>query len=244
LRRIQTTRPWGRGHGCRGCGKRSWSTSPTAPLANSGCEAREEYARKRRSELSAALALAGLSPEQARQLGCVDQEAALNLAPLARLLAALLKELRPEVLLTHPYEGGHPDHDATAFIASAACRLLQREGETPPLLVEMTSYHNSPSGLCPEEFLPHPDVAVVTRVLSPEEREFKRRLVNCFPTQWGTLQYFPLEKECFRPAPPYDFTRAPHEGRLFYEGFEWGMTGERFRALAEEALRELGIGRG
>ena len=34
----------------------------------------------------------------------------------------------------------------------------------------------------------------------------------------------------------------PHSGRLHYENYPWGMSAGRFRALAAEALRELGIG--
>jgi len=47
--------------------------------------------------------------------------------------------------------------------------------------------------------------------------------------------------ERFRAAPVYDFTQAPHPGKLFYENFDWGMTGERWRDLAAEALNELGM---
>ena len=50
-----------------------------------------------------------------------------------------------------------------------------------------------------------------------------------------TLAQFGLEAERFRVAPQYDFTAAPHEGRLHYEHYDWGMSGERFRELARQA---------
>jgi N-acetylglucosamine malate deacetylase 2 len=53
------------------------------------------------------------------------------------------------------------------------------------------------------------------------------------------LRRVPLDVERFRPAPVYSFTEPPHPGKLFYENFDWGMTAERWRRLAAEALEEL-----
>jgi N-acetylglucosamine malate deacetylase 2 len=206
-----------------------------------GLATREDYAQARREELHAALALAGIDRARLLELGLVDQEASADLAGLARRVAGALRELRPEVVLTHPYEGGHPDHDATAFAAHAACRLLGREGEPTPALVEMTSYHGAHGHMASGEFLPHPDVESISFPLSGPERDFKRSLFDCYRTQQDVLRWFTLEVERFRPAPGYDFTRPPHEGTLWYERFSWGMEGPRWRALAGEALVELGL---
>ncbi|HEU4752576.1 MAG TPA: PIG-L family deacetylase [Armatimonadota bacterium] len=207
-----------------------------------GFSTREEYARARGEEVAVALELAGLPPGRRRELGCVDQEASLSLAELAREIAGVLREYRPEVVVTHPYEGGHPDHDATAFAVHAACRLLEADGVVPPEIVEATSYHNRGGSMAVFEFLPCPGCAPRTVVLSEPEREFKRRLVSCYRTQQGTLQWFPCEIERFRRAPRYEFTEPPHPGALYYELFPWGMTGERFRGLAGDALRRLELG--
>jgi N-acetylglucosamine malate deacetylase 2 len=209
--------------------------------AMAGCATRLDYALERRRELVAALALAGIGPGQAHTLGYVDQEAAFHLVDATRRVAALLHDRRPEVVITHPYEGGHPDHDATAFAAHAACRLLEQQGRRPPALIEMTSYHQGPQGIEVYEFLPYAGYEATTLVLSTAERAFKRRLLDCFPTQRRTLAWFPIGTERFRPAPPYNFTQPPHQGALFYEHFPWGMTGERFRALARQAMDTLGI---
>jgi len=37
--------------------------------------------------------------------------------------------------------------------------------------------------------------------------------------------------ERYRWAPQYDFTAPPHEGRLYYENYPWGVKGARFREL-------------
>ena len=204
-----------------------------------GFSTRHEYALARRQELIAALALAGIAPQQAHELGYVDQEATLYLADLSHRIATLLGDLQPTVVLTLPYEGGHPDHDATAFAVHAACRLLEQHRVLPPTLIEMTSYHNGSQGIVGHEFLPGTGDQVTTLVLSEAECDFKRRLLDCFPTQQHTLCWFSMDIECFRLAPRYDFTRPPHAGQLFYECFPWGMTGPRFRSLAHQAMQTL-----
>jgi N-acetylglucosamine malate deacetylase 2 len=197
-------------------------------------------ARTRYRELEAALALAGIRADHIRRIDCADQEASLHLAELSREIAGMLRDLRPTAVVTHPYEGGHPDHDATAFAVHAACRLLERQDIRPPHLLEMTSYHLRGETLVASEFLPHPGCPVTTAVLTGEERDLKRRLISCYATQRDTLCHFPVELERFRPAPRYDFTLPPHEGVLCYECFPWGTTGKRFRELAREALGSLG----
>jgi len=206
-----------------------------------GCPTREEYARQRRRELHAALALAGIDSQQTLALGLDDQEVSWHLPALVNTLAEVLNRLRPEVVLTHPYEGGHPDHDATALGVHAACRRLRRQAVPVPALVEMTSYHAGPEGMRVGEFLRAGSGKVITLVLSEAERAFKQRLFECYRSQRKVLSSFPTACERFRLAPCYDFTRAPHEGRLFYENFDWGMTGARWRSLAATCLEALGI---
>jgi N-acetylglucosamine malate deacetylase 2 len=204
-----------------------------------GFRTREEYASARRAELRAALALAGIAPERARALGLVDQEASFALAPLARRLAIELGAMSPAVVLTHPYEGGHPDHDATAFAVHAACRLLERERGAAPTIIELTSYHIADGRMVAFEFLPADGHDVVTIELSADERALKRRMLDSFASQQRVLAAFPVELERFRVAPRYWFTRPPHEGRLHYEHYDWGVTGPQWRSLARDGLALL-----
>ena len=206
-----------------------------------GFDSWQGYAAARRGELLAALRLAGIEALRADELGVPDQGASFRLVELAEALAAMFSSLRPEIVLTQPYEGGHPDHDATAFAVHAACELAPRRGGTAPALVEMTGYHMGTGRPLKCEFLPRPDIPVTTVMLDERERAFKRRLVNCFSTQSRMLAHFPIDVERFRPAPAYDFTRPPHEGRLFYEHFNWGVGGARWRALAGDALAALDL---
>jgi N-acetylglucosamine malate deacetylase 2 len=229
-------------------------------------EGPEAYRAARRKEVTRALALAGVRPDRVLELGGVDQEATSNLADLSWAFRSLLQKLRPGVVIAHAYEGGHPDHDATAFIVRAGARLLSTGGGRVPLLVEMTSYHGDDGGLAwppltegagssatctachgaadllralgnePEDHRPF------CLALGPGDRTRKERMLACFETQADLLARFSIGDERFRVAPDYDFSKPPHEGALFYERLGWPMTGERWRQLARLAEAELGLG--
>lgn len=203
----------------------------------------DEYAGARRAELLHALGVAGVDPARAHRLGVMDAEASLDMAGLARVLRDMIDRFRPDVLMAHPYEGGHTDHDAVAFAARAACRLLRRDGAAAPALVEFTSYHNLRGERIYNRFLPWDGAPVTEVTLTPEERDRKRRMFDCYPTQHGVLRDAPVRHERYRPAPRYDFGSAPHAGRLRYELFPQGMKGREWRALALQALSDLGLSR-
>ena len=185
------------------------------------------YAAARRTELGRALDLAGVAPE-CIQLGAPDQGASGRLVPLTMAVRAIVRQHGVAAVLTHPYEGGHPDHDAAAFVAAHSGR---------PVL-EFASYHAaSAGGMRTGAFLPGPEALKL--VLTPEERARKRAMLAAFATQSATLAPFGTEHELFRPAPAYDFTGPPHGGTLHYEHYDWGMTGARWRGLAAEAQATL-----
>jgi LmbE family N-acetylglucosaminyl deacetylase len=193
---------------------------------------REAYARLREEESFAAMKLAGVSPDNLLSLGAVDQEATQDMATLTHCLVALLKALRPTLLVVHPYAGNHPDHDASAFISHAAVALMARTGRTPPALLEMESHFQG--------FLPAPDGRPVATVAFPqEERAAKQRMLECYASRAGQLKSFPPGQERYRAAPRYDFTRPPREGTLPYESLGGRMTGARWRELARAALQTL-----
>ena len=52
---------------------------------------------------------------------------------LAKWLAALARNLGSEVLIAHPYEGGHPDHDAGAWVAQRTAGAAANRGAEGPV---------------------------------------------------------------------------------------------------------------
>jgi LmbE family N-acetylglucosaminyl deacetylase len=203
----------------------------------------DEYAAQRHREVENALAVAGLDTSMCRRLEVMDSEVSMNMVPVTRRLMEIFAETRPDVVITHPYEGGHTDHDATAFSARAACTLLAREGVTAPALAEFTSYHNEGGEKVVNRFLPFDGSPVTDVSLTAEEKDIKRRMYDCFVTQGGVLRDMPIRLERFRPAPRYDFTQAPHAGRLRYERYPLGIRGKHWRQLAADALEHLELDR-
>jgi LmbE family N-acetylglucosaminyl deacetylase len=208
-----------------------------------GFATREAYARTRRHEAEAALAIAGIPAERIFGLGIADQDASFRLADLGRMLVAFLVRHCTEIVITHAYEGGHPDHDATAFGVHAACALIRRTGTTAPAIIEMAGYHGASGGLVTHEFPPCEGArSEVTVRLTPEQRRRKRRMIHCHATQAATLAQFGVDVERFRAAPAYDFHLPPHTGPLWYERFGWGVaTGEIWRRKAMQALSDLAL---
>ncbi len=196
------------------------------------------YRNARRRELDDALALAGVPTGNARMLSrqVQDKAAMLHLAALTRALVREIGQFMPEAVLTHPYEGGHPDHDSCAFAVHTAVRLLPPAQK--PVIVEAPSYHAGEHGMVTDRFLP-PATPTIVHELGPEEQARKRALLLCFRTQQAILANFSVERESFRLAPAYNFTEPPHTGPLLYESFGWGITGADFRRLAGEALSAL-----
>jgi len=208
--------------------------------ARLGYSSPQEYGDARRREAARALSLAGVSEERQLCLGIPDGQASYNLVELSLTLAEVIDELRPEVLITHPYEGGHTDHDAIAFAVHLACGVLRREGVEIPAVLELTSYHNWRGRRAVHRFLPYPGSGPArTLRLSPDARELKARMYECFSSQQRCLQQFSTEVERFRAAPRYNFTLPPHEGPLDYERLNRRLSGAEWRAQAQKALAQL-----
>ena len=200
-----------------------------------------DYALERRHEADAALALLGRDITPKYNLGITDRDVALDLVALARTLVRPLSS-GLKYVITHAYEGGHPDHDATAFGVHAACALITRSGMTPPTIVEAPLYNAWDGVFRTRRFVPHEDAGpVLTLVLSDRERDLKRRMFECHATQRGILRDFGIDEEYFRVAPRYHFAVAPHVGDVGFNEYRWPVNGKRWRQRAWRAMRELDL---
>jgi N-acetylglucosamine malate deacetylase 2 len=208
-----------------------------------GFSTREEYEEARWNELYNALELAGVPRERVIRLGFVDGEASGHLVDVCLRVTEVIDTIQPDVVLTHPYEGGHTDHDATAFAVHLACGILRREGVKPPAVFELTSYHCRNGHKVVQDFLPHERADLDQRViqLNDEDQYRKQRMLDCFDTQRHIISDLSATFERFRPAPRYIFTEPPHPGILNYERFGDQYKGERWRQEAETALKTLRV---
>jgi N-acetylglucosamine malate deacetylase 2 len=205
----------------------------------------QDYAAARRVELMNALDAGAARAVRTIGLDMPDKQACRELAGLSRRIAQLVAAENPLAVFTHPYEGGHPDHDAVAFAVHAACRML---GESrAPEVIEMALYHRREGRPIRGKFLARssPRRGLDTRVaalrLGAADKARKQRMIDCFETQRWLLADFPLDYERLRLAPTYDFRKPPHHGVLNYETFGWDITGAQWRQRAAAALSELGL---
>lgn len=197
---------------------------------------REEYAATRRREAEHAVALAGIRSGRISWLGAADQEGIFDVAKNTGMLARFLEQRHPDVLVTHSYEGGHPDHDACALLARLAVDLIAEDEK--PALVEMTSYHAREGSCATGEFLNSDPPSELMIDLNETQRRIKQSMMEAHASQKLVLQYFDTKHERYRKAPPYDFTKQPHDGKLWYECMNWEMTSQRWRTIAREAIAE------
>lgn len=178
------------------------------------------YSAARFEELERALALLEAHPMQKCTLGFVDGD---TVRSLAGLVEALTGKLRSKVaIITHAYEGGHPDHNSCALAVQMACERLRASGATPPIRVEYAGYHTyrgrQRSGvLWADE---RTSMAVVR--LDLEERRRKQLAFQAFEFNHGSDRYFVLTAKCIAPLqsmtlpsrrPPAPFSTTSSVGK-------------------------------
>lgn len=196
-------------------------------FTRAGFSNREDYAAHRRQEMLQAVALAGVAEAQCDVLPIPDQEAVLHLPLIVREIARRLDGV--DTVLTHAYEGGHPDHDACALACQSVARQGQGQGRE-----EAPFYHAAHGELVAGQFIspaPHH-----TEVLTAEQQARKARMFAAFPSQQHVFARFPIGRELWRAAPVYDFLSPPHSGTLYYETRDLGFTWPEWREHARRFL--------
>ena len=204
---------------------------------SAGFEDTTSYGRARAAESRDALDHAYIGAGQIRRLGFPDQELVFALTKLDAAINSLLTELRPEIVLTHAFEGGHPDHDALALVLAALIARRRSRDEHAPLLVEFAgSWQDESGSLVTNRFAPPLRGGERQLRMSIPHRQQKDTLMACFQTQQRMLRAFGSREEWIRPAPAYDFRALPNQGRVWYDRFEWAVRSEEWLRLASGYL--------
>ena len=186
---------------------------------------REAYALLRREEAKRALGHVAaarvefLPPEANPEQHFVDQDLFLDIRRALDRLDEIVTRFRPEALLTLAYEGGHPDHDTCAFLASR----ISRDRVIPAW--ELPLYHRRADGQMEKQCFLVPEGDEVLFDATCPEVERKRRMLEEYVSQKETIDLFNAAIERFRPQAVYDFSRPPHPGVLNYEAWGWPVTG-------------------
>ncbi len=202
------------------------NSAPMDPFFWGSYGSPELYSSIRRQESRQGLALAGVSRvmeigEYLRGQSPHDQQLHQHLPSVLAACRQIVRSLGPDTVLSPAYEGGHPDHDAGSFLAS---RLAKQFAVAH---WELPYYHRGTNGeLVTNSFLPFPgDACVLSLRLSRRELKTKQLMWQQYKSQSEALASFAMESESYRPAPPYDYLRPPHEGVLNYEAWGWKVRG-------------------
>src|SRR5262245_15271065 len=199
-------------------------------------ESRSAYAQVRRDELLQALAGVGIGADRIYVLGFTDGEAIEAVPAIVSRLVSLIRDIKPQVVLTHAYEGGHVDHDAVALAVHAAMALTD-SGHAH----EMALYNGAGGTLTVHTFLPGPPA--ITVHLDKRLQRRKSGMLARYETQQRYEQYFGLEVERYRCAPAHDFFTTPDsESPLLYEQNHPAGTAAQWRERARQAVEQLDIG--
>ncbi|WP_109487266.1 PIG-L deacetylase family protein [Occallatibacter savannae] len=188
---------------------------------------REAYSQLREKEARAALKEVGVSNVEFLKTRSgqpiIDQQLFQNLPEAVPAVSDVVARIRPDVLLTIAYEGGHPDHDSCSFITSVIAReqhLPSWEMPIEPLFKKVERKWQT--FLAPA----HP---AITLHPTPGEVDRKRRALRAYASQ-GNFDSIAGVDETFRPMPQYDYARRPHQDELNYESWQWKMTGDEVAA--------------
>lgn len=197
-----------------------------------GFSTAEAYAQARRQEMQRAIACAGLCAGAVTWLGLSDQDSARNLLWLTRRLAVLFQDRGCRVVLTHAYEGGHPDHDSAAFAVHMAGRMAPGHA---PAVVEMPFYRAGAM----QRFRPDPRCPETKILLDRDQRAQKQSMFAAYRTQKAPLAPFACDAERFRQAPSYDFCAPPNGGDVLYDRHNWGLRSSEWIKSVAGCLDEL-----
>jgi N-acetylglucosamine malate deacetylase 2 len=199
-----------------------------------GFETVAAYSAARRDETATALNCLPRQLCSTWSLNVPDRGVTERLYEVILALRRMVAVIHPAVIVTHAYEGGHPDHDAIAFAVSTL-RLMPDLPEAG--IVDFAAYHEGTSGeLVTNRFDPT-DAHIVW--LSPEMQRLKRLMFACLRTQSRVLAAFECHYESLRPARRIDFSQPPPPGPIWFERLGWGITGAGWRTEVSRLTERL-----
>ncbi len=199
-----------------------------------GVTSRADY-RCVRSVEQAAACLALGTPARIVECHVIDQQTVGRLGALIDVVTPHLVDA--DLVFTHPYEGGHVDHDSAAFIVQQACARLTQ----PPARVEFASYHWDGQTRRAGVFWPVAGHPAVTALISDDRVARKQAAIAAYASQASVTRWFPVSREAYRIAPVYDFSQPPTTPACWYDRKAWKTTSAQWRAAAAAVLARQAV---
>lgn len=192
--------------------------------ARAGFSTADAYAAGRRKELDQALGALGVQPRMRSRYALPDQDTIFHLPGLIALIREDLADCA--AVVTHAYEGGHPDHDTAALAVRLACT------GTELIRLEFAGYHARDGLAATGRFHPDPDAPEREVMAADADRAARAEALACFASQAGTLRNLAFARERLRLAPDYDFDLPPPPGEALYDEWDLSLTSTEWRAVA------------
>lgn len=134
-----------------------------------------------------------------------------NFFAVREKILRVLEEKKIGEVWTPAYEGGHQDHDCANFLASTL----------PVPAWEFSEYHFFLGKSHRNRFFASNGTELRFE-LTPQEKSIKKQALALYRSEWFNLKVVApsLTQEVFRPLPPYDYTKPPYVGKMYYQRFQ------------------------
>jgi len=177
---------------------------------------RAEYAEVRKNEAIKVAEHLGIRESNLSFLEFDDVDLCSEIFEATKLLSNTIKQRDPVIIFTCPYDGSHPDHDATRFIVEQASISSCFNGA----LVEYALYNHSKEQEIFNEFIDKCQTKELVIHISERRKARKRFHLKMYASQQkGIISRVTLDKEMLRLAPPYDFKSYASSRPLYYEKY-------------------------
>lgn len=203
--------------------------------------------KKREAEIRHAMEILGLDQSHVHLLHFSDLSLVAKLSEATAAMTELIRTLKPDVVVSIAFEGGHPDHDSVNFLAVEGAT---RAGLKPDLF-EYPLYNSSgffyTFGWRINAF-PDSTIPVLYSKLDKDAADRKHRMMmEAYSSQWmymvparlATPKHFLFTKgEPYRRIPKdRDHTIPPHSGTIGYERFFNSFMRTSFRDFQIAVLK-------
>ena len=136
-----------------------------------------------------------------------------HLHEVEKKIAVTIKDCEIDQLWVPAYEGGHQDHDVTNFLASRLKKIVP--------VWEFSEYHFFGGKAQSNSFFESTGDEKKLE-LTTKESQIKKKALSLYTSQWFNLRVVrpSLTQEAFRPLGCYDYSKPPHEGKMYYQRFQ------------------------
>jgi hypothetical protein len=178
----------------------------------------------RKAEMNKVADITGVPPSNRHVLDVPDREAVKHLAEIADAVTELVRQVKPSVIITDAYEGGHWDHDASCLAAFVAAKRV----DFPIARFEVPTYNASGPRIMPfriNGFIKSYGPGQYVQ-LDQEAWKMRKEVRHGYKSQWflmypeGILDAWRRlrgQGEPIRQTPDYDYLSPPHPGTLLLQ---------------------------